>query len=178
MNEFNGAFAIGGRARKKASRIRPWVVLATPLVAILFQVYVPLYVPLLHYLELPLLVTIYLAVSRRNLPAGALAGMAIGLVQDALSHLPIGILGMAKTLVGYGAASVGVRLETSHIAVRFGLSTILFLCHQLLYGALLRSLLGTPAGFEVLQTMLAAPANGLVGVLLFHLLDKLRDREE
>jgi hypothetical protein len=26
--------------------------------------------------------------------------------------------------------------------------------------------------------MLAAPANGLVGVLLFHLLDKLRDREE
>ncbi len=177
MNDFNGAFAISGRARKRASRIRPWVTLATPLAAILFQVYVPLYVPLLHYLELPLLVTIYLAVSRRSQLAGAVVGTVIGLVQDALSHLPIGLLGMTKTLVGYAAASVGVRLETGHIAVRFGLATILFLCHQLLYGALQRSLLDAPPGFEVLPTLLAAPANGLVGVLLFRLLDKLKDRE-
>jgi rod shape-determining protein MreD len=178
MNDFDGAIAIGRRGRQKASRIRPWVMLVTPLAAILFQVYVPLYMPLLRHLELPLLVTIYLGVSRRSLPGGAVIGAVIGLVQDALSHLPIGVLGMVKTLVGYAAASVGVRLETGHVAVRFGLGTILFLCHQLLYAALRRFLLGIPPGLEVSQTLLAAPANGVVGLLLFQLLGKLKDREE
>lgn len=178
MNEFDGAFAIAGRARKKPSRIRPGVMLFTPLAAILFQVYVPLYAPLLQHLELPLLVTIYLAVSRRSLPAGAVTGALIGLVQDALSHLPIGVLGMVKTLVGYAAASVGVRLEASHVVVRFGLCTFFFLAHQLLYAVLLRALLGTPTGLEIPQMLVAAPANGLTGILLFHLLDKLKDKEE
>jgi rod shape-determining protein MreD len=178
MNEFEGTFAISGRAKKTPSRVRPWVILVTPLAAILFQVYVPLYAPLLHYLELPLLVTIYLAVSRRSLQAGAVVGALIGLVQDALSYLPIGILGMVKTLVGYGAASVGVRLEAGHVLVRFGLCTFLFLGHQILYATLRRALLGTPAGVAIPQMLLAAPANGLAGILLFQLLDKLKDKEE
>ncbi|MFB3776983.1 MAG: rod shape-determining protein MreD [Bryobacteraceae bacterium] len=178
MNEFDETFAIAGRGRKKPSRVRPWVILVTPLAAILFQVYAPLYAPLLHHLELPLLVAIYLALSRRSLSAGAVTGALIGLIQDALSHLPIGILGMVKTLVGYGAASVGVRLEASHVAVRFGLCTVLFLVHQLLYATLRRVLLGTPTGLGIPQMLLAAPANGLAGILLFQLLDKLRDREE
>jgi rod shape-determining protein MreD len=177
MNELEGAFEIGTRSRK-ASRIRPWVMLAAPLGAILFQVYLPLYVPLLSYIELPLLVTIYLAVSRRSPAAGALVGTAIGLIQDALSHLPIGILGMTKTLVGYASASTGVRLETGNVVVRFLLGTVLFMGHQVLYGAFRRSLLGTPVGFDVLPMFAAAPINGLVGVVLFHLLDKIRDSRE
>jgi rod shape-determining protein MreD len=178
MNELEGTYEITGRGRKTASRIRPWVMLATPIAAILFQVYLPLYLPLLGYLELPLLVTIYLAVSRRSPAAGALVGTAIGLIQDALSHLPIGILGMTKTLVGYASASIGVRLEAGNVVVRFLLGTVLFLGHQLLYGVFRRSLLDTPFGFDVLPMVAAAPVNGLAGVVLFHLLDKLKDREE
>jgi rod shape-determining protein MreD len=178
MNDFNEALLIGGRSRKKTARIRPWVVLVTPLAAILFQVYVPLYLPLLHYLELPLLVTVYLAVSRRSQIGGALIGSAIGLVQDALSYQPLGILGMVKTLVGYAAASLGVRLDTEHAAVRLALGAIFFLIHQSLYWLVRRTLLGAPTGLEVPQTLLAAVANGLVGVLLFAVLDKLKDREE
>jgi rod shape-determining protein MreD len=178
MNDFNEAFTVAGRGKKKTSRIRPWVILVTPLAAILFQVYVPLYLSLLHYLELPLLVTVYLAVSRRSPLGGALIGAAIGLVQDALSYQPIGILGMVKTLVGYAAASVGVRLDTDHPAVRLGLCTFFFLCHQLLYWAVRRTLLGSPSGLEIPQTLLAALANGLLGVVLFSMLDKLKDTEE
>jgi rod shape-determining protein MreD len=177
MNDLNEAFAIGGRGRKKASRIRPWVMLVTPLAAILFQVYVPLYLPPLHYLELPLLVTVYLALSRRSPLGGALTGAAIGLVQDALSYQPIGILGMVKTLIGYTAASVGVRLDTGHMVVRLCLGAFFFLGHQLLYWAVRRTLLGAPSGLEIPLTLVAALANGLVGVLLFSLLDKLKDTE-
>ncbi len=178
MNDFNEAFAIGRRGRKKASRIRPGVMVATPVAAILFQVYVPLYFPLLRYLELPLLVTVYLAVSRRSPIGGALIGAVIGLIQDALSYQPIGTLGMVKTLAGYAAASIGVRLDTGHAAVRMGLGAVFFLGHQLLYWTVRRVLLGAPSGLEIVQTLLAALANGLAAVPLFYLLDKLKDTEE
>ena len=93
--------------------------LVFPIAAILFQVFVPLYISLFGYLELPLLVTIYFAMTRRSQVAGIFIGAGIGLAQDALSHLPIGLLGMVKTLVGYAAASLGVRLDTENVLVRF-----------------------------------------------------------
>jgi rod shape-determining protein MreD len=175
MNDFTSPLAASRRGRKKLVRIRPWVMLAAPVAAILFQVYVPLYFPLSQYLEFPLLVTVYLSISRRNPISGALIGTAIGLIQDALSHQPIGIFGMVKTVIGYASASLGVRLDTEHVAVRLGLGCALFLCHQTLYWTARRFLLGAPWGSEIPQTLLAALANALLGALLFHLLDKLRD---
>jgi len=71
-----------------------------------------------------------------------------------------------------------VRLVTEHPAVRLGLCTIFFLGHQFLYWGVRRVLLGAPSGLELPQTLLAAPVNGLAGVLLFYLLDKLKDTEE
>jgi len=177
MNGFDEQLAFGGRAKKKVWRVRPWVVLATPLAAILFQVYVPLYVPLLRYLELSLLVTVYLAVSRRGPVAGAVTGALIGLVQDSLSNQPLGVFGMVKTVIGYAGASLGVRLDTGHAAVRFGLGCFFFAAHQLLYEAAKRWLLGTPSGLPLVATLAATAANGAACVLLFYLLDKLRDKE-
>jgi rod shape-determining protein MreD len=177
MNEFNESLPVRRRGKKKRSRLRPWVMLVAPLAAILFQVYVPLYLSLLEYLELPLLVTVYFAVTRRSQVAGVFIGAGIGLVQDSLSHQPIGIFGMVKTLVGYLAASLGVRLDTEHIAVRFGLGFFFCVCHQFLYWAVRRTLLGDPAAFEYLQTLLAALSNGTLAVPLFYLLDRLKESE-
>ena len=176
MSDLNWPMTASGRGHKKISRIRPWVILAAPVAAILFQVYVPLYFPLLQYLELPLLVIVYLSISRRGPISGALIGAMIGLTQDALSHQPIGIFGMVKTVIGYASASLGVRFDTGHVAVRLALGFVMFLCHQFLYWMARRSLLGAPSGVEIPQTLLAALANALLGALLFHLLDKLRDR--
>ena len=64
---------------------------------------------------LPLLVTIYFGVSRRNPVTGMFLGGAIGILQDALSHdNPIGLFGIAKTIVGYLASTVGARIDTQH----------------------------------------------------------------
>ena len=178
MSDPDEVFAIGARGRRNTPRIRLWATPVVVLAAILFQVYVPLYLPLLHHLEVPLLLTIYFALSCRRPLVGALLGAAIGLVQDALSYQPIGVLGMVKTVVGYLAASVGVRLDTRHPAVRLGLCTFFFLCHQLLYWLVRRMLLGAPSGLDVPQALLAALANGGLGVLVFLLLDKLRDTRD
>jgi rod shape-determining protein MreD len=177
MTGIDSFIPFGGRVKKKKSRLRPWVMLVVPLAAILFQVYVPLYLSLLRYLELPLLVTVYLAIIRRSQVAGIFIGTGIGLVQDSLSHQPIGIFGMVKALVGYAAASLGVRLDTEQAAVRFGLGFLFCACHQFLYWAVRRILLGEPSGFELLQTLLAAVSNGLLAVPLFYLLDRLKESE-
>ena len=177
MTEINEFVNMDGRGKKKRSHLRPWVLLVIPLAAILFQVYVPLYLSLLRYLEVPLLVTVYLAIMCRSQLAGVFIGAGIGLVQDSLSHQPIGIFGMVKTLVGYAAASLGVRLDTGHVAVRFGLGFLFCACHQFLYWAARRTLLGEPAGFEYLETLLAAFSNGILAVPLFYLLDRLKETE-
>ena len=60
--------------------------------------------------------TIYFALSRRNPSGGLLLGMVIGLAQDSLSHTPIGLYGIAKTLVGFVASSLGSRIDVEHPA--------------------------------------------------------------
>jgi rod shape-determining protein MreD len=175
MSEYGDSIAFGGRSKKKRLRLRPWVMLVFPIAAILFQVFVPLYVSLLSYLELPLLITIYFAMTRRSQVAGIFIGASIGLGQDALSQDPIGLLGMVKTLMGYTAASLGVRLDTENVLVRFGLGFLGLICHQVLQWGLRRILLGEAVSLEILATFLAAFANGAVAVPLFHLLDKLRE---
>jgi len=150
---------------------------ATPLVAILFQVYVPLYLPWLRFLEMPLLATLYLALSRRSQIFGAAAGAAIGILQDALANQPVGVFGMVKTVLGFSAASVSVRLDTEHPAVRAGLVFFAILLHQGLYWSARRMLLGESPPLELFETLLAAPGNAAAAALLFYLLDKLRDGE-
>src|SRR5260370_30864892 len=85
--------------------------IGVPLAAILFQVYVPRFLTFLSYLELPLLVTVYFALLSRSPIAGVCFGAAVGLAQDSLSHHPLGMFGIVKTLVGYFAASVSQRFN-------------------------------------------------------------------
>ncbi len=175
MSDFEEPVIIGVRGRRKTFRVRPWVMLVMPLAAILFQVYVPLYVPLTRYLELPLLVTVYLAISRRGALSAAAIGSIVGLIQDALLTQPIGIFGMVKTLIGYAASTLGVRLDTANMVIRLCLGFFFFECHQILYWLARRALLGSSAELDLAATLLAGLANGLLGMLLFHFLDKLRD---
>jgi rod shape-determining protein MreD len=177
MSDFEESIVITGRSKKKLFPVRPWVPLVVPLAAILFQVYVPLYFPVLRYLELPLLVTVYLSISRRGPITGALTGALIGIVQDSLSDQPIGVFGMVKTLIGYMAASLGVRLDTGNLVVRLALCFFFCCFHQILYWISGRMLLNSPADLDPAVMLLAALANGAVGVPFFHLLDKLRDSE-
>jgi rod shape-determining protein MreD len=160
----------------ESSRFRVWVLIAVPLAAILFQVYVPLFFEFLAFLELPLLVTVYFALMRRSPVAGLFVGALVGLVQDSLSRNPLGMFGIVKTLVGYFAASVGLRFDVEHPFIRFGLGFFFFVFHQFFYWVLSRSLLGVQVSFELQRTLVVGVLNAVVAVSLFHFLDKLKER--
>ncbi len=106
------------------------VVTATVLLALLLEAFLRANFRWADLIELPLLVTIYFALSRRNPSGGLMLGMVIGLVQDSLSHTPIGFYGIAKTLVGFVASSLGARLDVEHPVSRFILTLFFFYFHN------------------------------------------------
>jgi len=125
--------------------------------------------------DLPLLVTVYFGVSRRNPATGLFLGGAIGIVQDALSHdNPIGLYGIAKTCVGYLASSIGARIDTEHPIARFGLVFFFFHFHQAILTITQRVLLNRPAAFFSPRLLLDSLVTAAVAVVLFALLDRLR----
>ena len=73
---------------------------AVPLAALLLQRFLPLHFPTTAIFDLPLLVTIYFGIVRQNPISGLLTGGVIGLLQDSLTHQPLGLYGIAKTVVG------------------------------------------------------------------------------
>jgi rod shape-determining protein MreD len=159
----------------QVSRFRAWVLLAVPLAAILFQVYVPLFFQFLGFLEMPLLVVVYFALMKRSQISGLVVGALVGLAQDSLSKNPLGMFGIVDTLVGYFAASVGLRLDVEHVFIRLLLAFFFFVFHQFFYWVMVRALLGQPLPFEVQRTLVLGLLNAVVGVSLFHFLDKLRE---
>ncbi len=160
----------------KTSHFRIIWLIFIPLAAIAFQVNIPLFFRHLAYLELPLLVTVYFSLLRREPISGTFIGAIIGLLQDALSHQPLGIFGMVKTLVGYFAASVSLKIDVDNTVVRFGLSFFFFFFHQFFTWVLARALLGQAIDFDLTQTLLFGLLNSVVAIPLFLILDKLRER--
>jgi rod shape-determining protein MreD len=150
-------------------------IVGAAVLALVLQAFLHKYGHWAELIELPLLVTIYFGVSRRNPASGLLLGAAIGILQDALSHdNPIGLYGIAKTFVGYLASSVGVRIDTEHPISRFGLVFVLFHFHQIVLAMTQRVLLGHPAPMFTLRLFFASLITSGFGVLLFAVLDRLR----
>lgn len=174
MADFNEQLIAGIPRRSKQSRFRitAWVLI--PLAAILFQVYVPRFLEVLSYLELPLMVTVYFSLMRRQPVAGATIGMVIGLLQDSLSHHPLGMFGIVKTLVGYFAASVSQRFDVENSALRFMLCFFFFIFHQFLFWVLAKAFLGLNLEFQPPQTIIFAFLNAVVAIPFYLILDRLK----
>ena len=175
MSYSSGRILLNSQGESQVSRFRVWVLLAVPLAAILFQVYVPLFFQFLGFLEMPLLVVVYFALMRRSQIHGLLVGALVGLAQDSLSKNPLGMFGIVKTLVGYFAASVGVRFDVDNGLIRLLLAFFFFVFHQFFYWVMARALLSQQVAFELQKTLLVGLLNAVVGVSLFHFLDKLRE---
>src|SRR5271169_5002744 len=117
------------------------VVPVAVLLALLLQAFLPVHFRWANYLELPLLVTLYFALSKRNSSSGLLLGMVIGLLQDSLSRTPIGLYGLAKTLVGFIGSSIGARIDVEHPIARFLLTACFYLFHHAVFTLTSRLLL-------------------------------------
>lgn len=158
-------------------KFHPLVTVLVPFAALFLQVYLPKLVPQLSLLDLPLIVVIFFSIARRSPIAGTLTGALVGLVQDAFTGQPIGINGICKSLIGYTAASIGIRVDVENPATRLLLNFGFSFVQSLLYFAILRSLLGMEAHWLWRHELLRAVANTVVAVPIFYLLDRavLRD---
>lgn len=148
-----------------------------PLLAIGLQSFLTLHFERFALLDLPLLVTIYFAITRRDPIAGTLTGALIGVCQDALTHRPIGVNGIAKAVIGYLAASLGVRIDTENHGTRLLLILVFTFLHSSMYLLITHRLLGLEVKWSWLHELIRAVADSLVGVILFALLDKAKRRE-
>lgn len=159
-------------------RFSPLVAIAVPLLFILLQAYVPKIFPRFLILDLPLLAVIFFAVARRNPIIGALTGAAIGLVQDALTGQPIGINGIAKSVIGYIASSIGVQVDVENLVTRvlmiFGFSMLqsvmLFVINRVMLGNQELHLLW-------LHEVIRAAINTAVAIPVFLFLDRFKLRD-
>jgi rod shape-determining protein MreD len=153
------------------------VAVIVPLLAVFLQAFIPHIVPAFSsYFDLPLLVTIFFAISRRNPVTGLLTGAAIGLTQDALGSHPIGVYGIAKTFVGFGASSLGVKLDVESVGTRLLVTTGFYVIHEVLYFLIARGMVRLDLHWSWPHELGAAVANAVLGVFLFALMDRLKQR--
>lgn len=156
----------------------PLAMIFVPLGLVLLQVLLPKIIPGLLILNLPLIAVVFFAVGRRNPIFGALTGAVIGLVQDALTGQPIGIYGLANTIIGYAASSIGVQVDVENLTTRLLMNFVFSMLQSVLLFLIHRTMLGE-AGTHVLwaHELIRAAINTALAIPLFLLLDRLKLRE-
>lgn len=155
-------------------KFRSGAVAGAAFLAIVLQAFLSYRFARADLLELPFLVTLYFGLSRRNPNTGLLLGMVIGLLQDAVSGVAIGLYGIAKTLVGYGASTFGARLDVDHPISRLLLTFLFFHFHHVVLATVKRLILAEPEVFFSVNLFVASLANAVLALALFSLLDRLR----
>ena len=156
----------------------PAVTLLVPVLFLLLGAMLPRLWTRLEILDLPLIVVLFFAVSRRSPVAGSVTGTLIGLFQDGLTNLPLGVYGIAKALIGYIAASLSFAVDADNplnqVLMNFGAS----LFQSALVFAILRYLLAdrTYHG-SVVHELIRAGCNAAVALPVWTVLNRFRVRE-
>ncbi len=153
----------------------PAVTVLAPLLCILVGAILPRLWPRFDILDLPLIVTVFFAVSRRSPIAGAVTGTLIGLVQDSLTDQPFGVYGIAKAIIGYIGASVSFTVDVENILNRVLINFVASLLQTAILYVIRRRLLGIPteqlhAGYVFAR----AGVNTAVAIPIFLLLDRFK----
>jgi rod shape-determining protein MreD len=147
-----------------------------PLTAVFLQAWLPLRFHFFSVFDLPLLVTIGFATARRSPLTGLLTGSFIGILQDALTHHPIGLYGISLTVVGFGASSLGIKLDVENAGARFLLTIFFYVVHEVVYFTIARGLVGLRMAWSWPHEFWSGVANAILGVVIFTLLDRVKQR--
>jgi rod shape-determining protein MreD len=153
------------------------VYVLVPLVALVLQAWLPRVLRDHFFFDLPLVITIYFALGRRSPIQGTLMGASMGLFEDALSHHAIGVNGIAKTVAGFLAASVGIRIDVENVTIRLILNFSLSLLASAIYVFTYRVLLGLDLEWSWFTELFKAVGNSLIALVLFPLLDRLQIKD-
>jgi rod shape-determining protein MreD len=154
-----------------------YVYVLVPLAAVVLQAWLPRLLGRFAYMDLPLLVTIYFALNRRSPIHGTLLGAVLGLAQDGLTQGAIGIHGIANTVCGFLAASVGIRIVVENNAIRMVMNFALTLLSSAVMLFVIRVMLGLGWHSSWLDELLRAGGNALIGLVLFPMLDRTQVRD-
>jgi len=148
-----------------------------PLTALVLQAWLPRVLGRFAWFDLPLVVTIFFAMGRRSPIQGTIMGAVLGIFEDALSHHALGVNGIAKTVVGFLAASVGVRIDVENFTIRLVLTFLLSLLSSAIYLGVFRGLLGLDLEWQWLLQLYIAIGNSLIALVVFPLLDRFKIRD-
>jgi rod shape-determining protein MreD len=153
-----------------------FAIAAVAFFALTLQSFLPKYFPQASLMDLPLLVALYFGLARRNPATGLMLGMFIGVLQDAMSgpRIHIGYYGIAKTIVGFFASSIGARLDTEHPLARALIVLGMSYVHQGALVVMSRWLLAQQEDLFSRRVLIASLVNAALSLLLFPLLDRLR----
>jgi rod shape-determining protein MreD len=157
--------------------VRRYPVLAyglVPLIALVLQAWLPRMMGRFVWVDLPLIVTVYFALGRRSPIQGMVMGGIMGLFEDALTGRPVGINGIAKTVCGFLAASVGIRVDVENNTIRLALNFLLSLLSSAIYFFIYRYVLGQSLEWNWITELLKAVGNSAIALVIFPLLDKLQ----
>jgi len=134
--------------------------------------------PWLVALDLPLILILYIALTRDRLLWVILLGVAVGIWQDSLSLCPLGMNGLVKLTVGAIAFFASAYIAIDRINTRWGilfscssLSALLFWCLRILF-------LNRNELFAGQIILLGGLLNATAGLPLFFLLDKMLHKPE
>ena len=154
-----------------------YIYVLVPLAAVVLQAWLPRLLGRFAYMDLPLLVTIYFALNRRSPIHGTLLGALLGLAQDGLTQGAVGIHGIANTVCGFLAASVGIRIVVENNLIRMVMNFALTLLSSAIMVFVIRILLGLAWHSNWLDEALRAAGNGVIGLVLFPALDRTQIRD-
>lgn len=164
------------REQLEVYKFAPLVVIIVPLLAIGMQSFIFGRLGFLTVIDLPLIVTIFFSVARRNPTAGLLTGCIIGLVQDALTHQPIGVYGICKTIIGFAASSIGAKIDVDNPGSRFLMTFLFYIVHQGVYLVIMRGMVRAEVMLSWQRMLIGALVNGIIAVVIFAALDRFKKR--
>jgi len=176
----NAGVIYTSREEIEVYRFAPVATLGIPFLALFLQAYVPVAfhgrLQFFSIFDLPLLVALFFSMARRNPLAGLVTGGLIGLAQDALSANYLGLFGIAKTIVGFAASSIGAKIDVENPVSRLLLTSGFYLLHRVVYLGVQRGLVAESVDGEWLHHLGAALANGLLAIAVFSMLDRFKRR--
>jgi rod shape-determining protein MreD len=168
----------GDIRRELGTRRYPILVYAlAPLSALVLQAWLPRLLAGNAWFDLPLVVTVYFALVQRIPIQGTVMGAVMGLFEDALTGHAIGVNGIAKTMVGFLASSVGIRIDVDNLTIRLGLTFLLSLLSSAIYVFVFRMLLGLKLEWSWIIELVKSVINTLIALVLFPILDRLQIRD-
>jgi len=171
------AYSVFGPGSPRDVEVRhyPFLVYGlVPLVALVAQAWLPRVLGPYTWSDLPLVITLYFAMARRSPIQGTLIGVVMGTLEDALSHHALGINGIAKTVAGFLAASVGVRIDVENHTIRLLLVFLLSLVSSAIYVFIYSFLLGMALDWRWFSELFRAIGNSVIALFLFPILDRFQ----